>query len=316
MQPNRLNYKSPANPAVSVIIPTYNRVQPLKRAIQSVLDQTFTDFEIIVIDDASADGTDKFMLSLKDQRIKYFRHVSNKGGSAARNTGIRSSTGEYIAFLDSDDTWLPEKLQLQVQHFESLSTDIGAVYTGLVKLSQKNTVMGNMTPTVSGNIQSAIYAENCVGPLSTVMVRRDCLDRAGLFDESLPSCQDWDLFIRISGVCKFSFIPNALVRYYISNDSITKNPRAKAIGYKTILMKYLRFVKPNKFAYAKQSLTIGHYLCLSGTKWEGISYFIKAALSYPLYFRVYPYLFAAVFPASWYNRFAAVKHAINNDSKE
>ena len=212
MQINSLSHN---NPTVSVIIPTHNRAKMLKRAIQSVLDQTFSDFEIIIIDDASTDASDELVASFKDQRIRYIRHDSNKGGSAARNTGIRSATGKYIAFLDSDDTWLPEKLQLQIQHFENLTTDVGVVYTGLTVISQNNSVIGNSIPTASGNIQSTIYAENCVGPLSTAMVRRDCLNKVGLFDEDLPACQDWDLFIRIAGVTQFSFIPEALVCYYI-----------------------------------------------------------------------------------------------------
>jgi glycosyltransferase involved in cell wall biosynthesis len=311
MQPNNSSHK---NPTVSVIIPTYNRAQTINRAVQSVLDQTFSDFKVIVVDDASTDGTDKLAASFKDSRIRYIRHDSNKGGSAARNTGIRSSTGKYIAFLDSDDTWLPEKLRLQVQHFESLTADVGVVYTGLTALSKNNTIIGNRVPAASGNIQSAIYAENCIGPLSTVMVRRDCLVRVGLFDEDLPACQDWDLYIRIAGVCQFSFISEALVRYYVSDDAITKNALSRAIGYKAILNKYLTYIKVNKYAFARQSLTIGHYLCQSGARREGISYLLKAAFSCPFYLRLYPYLLAAVFPGSWYNRIVAMKQAMNHGS--
>jgi hypothetical protein len=102
-----------------------------------------------------------------------------------------------------------------------------------------------------------------------------------------------------------------LVRYYINDDAITKNPRAKAMGHKIILNKYLSYVKPNKYAYARQSLTIGHYFCRSGSRREGISYFLKAAVSYPLYLRIYFFLFAAVFPGSWYNRLVSVKQAMD-----
>src|SRR5438034_8399752 len=115
---------------VSVIIPTYNRARYLSDAIRSVVNQTFQDFEIIVIDDCSQDQTRIATDSFKDQRIKYLTHDSNRGEAAARNTGIQKSTGSYIAFLDDDDQWAPEKLQLQIQIFEQSATKVGLVYCG------------------------------------------------------------------------------------------------------------------------------------------------------------------------------------------
>jgi glycosyltransferase involved in cell wall biosynthesis len=101
--------------AVSVVIPTYNRASLLGRAIKSVLEQTYQDFEIIVVDDASTDNTEEVVRNLRDRRIRYLRHEKNRGGSAARNTGIRAAWGQYIAFQDSDDEWLPEKLKKQME---------------------------------------------------------------------------------------------------------------------------------------------------------------------------------------------------------
>jgi len=110
------------NPTVSVIIPTYNRAHLVGRSIQSVINQTYQDFEIIVVDDGSTDNTEDIIKEFqkKDKRIKHIKHNKNKGGSAARNTGIRAARGEYIAFLDSDDEWMPTKLEKQTSYFNHL----------------------------------------------------------------------------------------------------------------------------------------------------------------------------------------------------
>src|SRR5919106_1816578 len=117
-------------PKVSVIIPTYNRVESLPLAIKSVLAQTFQDFEIIVVDDASHDNTPAVIARFNDERIRYIRHDTNKKISASRNTGVLNSRGSYIAFLDDDDEWLSEKLQLEVDLLDNSPLKTGAVYTG------------------------------------------------------------------------------------------------------------------------------------------------------------------------------------------
>src|SRR5262245_24547581 len=101
-------------PLVTVVIPTHNRAGRVRSAIESVLHQTYADFEIVVVDDASEDGTENTVRGVLDPRVRYIRHAVARGDAAARNTGIRNSTGEYVAFLDDDDEWLPEKLRFQV----------------------------------------------------------------------------------------------------------------------------------------------------------------------------------------------------------
>src|SRR5438128_2256003 len=116
-------------PKVSVIIPTYNRAGFLRAAVQSVLDQTFTDFDVVIVDDASQDETQSVVERLQDKRIRCIRHPTNRRIAATRNTGIVNSTGEYIAFLDDDDQWLPEKLAKQVAMLDGSALSVGAVYT-------------------------------------------------------------------------------------------------------------------------------------------------------------------------------------------
>ena len=127
-------------PTVSIIIPTYNRAHLIDRSIQSVLNQTYQDFELIVVDDGSTDNTEDIIRQFqeKDKRIKYIKHDKNKGGSAARNTGIKNSRGEYIAFQDSDDEWFPEKLEKQIEIIECTDPKVGIVYSDMFKIYNKN----------------------------------------------------------------------------------------------------------------------------------------------------------------------------------
>ena len=144
---------SKVNPTVSVIIPTRNRYSFVPRAIQSVLNQTYQDFEVLVVDDASDDHTDEIVKGFSDERITYIHHEVKRGGSAARNTGIKFSKGEFIAFLDDDDQWLPEKLQCQMHLLSNSPTVVGAIYTGVLKCStSKDQVLKEIVPTKRGMI--------------------------------------------------------------------------------------------------------------------------------------------------------------------
>ena len=190
---------------ISVIIPTFNRADKVVRAISSVLDQTFTDFEIIVVDDASTDRTKDAVVRFNDC-ITYIEHSLNLGVSAARNTGIRKSTGEFIAFLDSDDWWLPEKLQIQMGFFDShpwvvaLQTEEIWIRNG----RRVNPKVKHLKP--SGDIFEPSLKLCLISP-SAVMIKRGLFDEVGLFDESLPACEDYDLWLRI--LCRY---PVYLVR--------------------------------------------------------------------------------------------------------
>jgi len=181
---------------VSVIIPTFNRAKEVVRAVSSVLYQTFTDYEIIVVDDGSSDGT---MDSLSQFRphIKYLFHPTNLGVSAARNRGIKASEARLIAFLDSDDYWLPGKLAVQVSFFredpKAVACQTQEIW--LRKGHRVNPRKKHQKP--SGDIFEPSLKLCLVSP-SAVVVKRSLLDEVGLFDENLPACEDYDLWLRIS----------------------------------------------------------------------------------------------------------------------
>jgi len=182
-------------PLVSVIIPTYNRGWILKEAIDSVLAQDFTDFELIVVDDGSTDDTGQ-VLAAYDQKVIALDQ-SNRGVSAARNRGIGAASGQLIAFLDSDDLWLPRKLSTQVDFFHS---NPGAVINQTEEIWIRNGVRVNPKTRhhkFSGMIFEKSLALCLVSP-SAVMMRRSLFDEVGLFDEDLPACEDYDLWLRLS----------------------------------------------------------------------------------------------------------------------
>jgi len=263
-------------PLVSVIIPTFNRADMILRAVSSVLQQTYECFEVIIVDDGSNDSTDSIFGNFNDSRVSYIRHNINRGGSAARNTGIELSQGEYIAFLDSDDEWLPEKLEKQVKLLLRASLNTGAVYTGLAYVANDASKRGVRSPEAQGDIRERILYTNCVGPVSSGIIRRECFEKIGVFDESLPSCQDWDMWIRISKLYLFDYVKDPLVVYHLHQNKITMNAASKAIGHQMILSKYYSEICRNKVCHARHRFVIGHYLARAGRTHSAISNFTRA----------------------------------------
>ncbi len=186
--------------AVSVVIPTYNRADRVPRAVASVIEQSFEDKEILVVDDGSRDGTRQALEPFLG-RIRLLRHESNLGVSAARNTGIRASSAPLVAFLDSDDRWMPAKLETQVRFFQE-HPNAPACQTREIWMRngrRVNPARKHLKPT--GDIFEPSLVRCLVSP-SAVMLRRTLLKEVGLFDEKLPVCEDYDLWLRIS--CRYS----------------------------------------------------------------------------------------------------------------
>jgi glycosyltransferase involved in cell wall biosynthesis len=210
-------------PTVSIILPTYNRERELSRAVQSVLEQTYTQFELVVVDDASTDNSADVVAGFDDARIRYIKHDRRRGGSAARNSGIRSSSSPFVAFQDSDDEWLRDKLARQMQLFEGAGPEVGAVYCGYIRVepdaSERYYPQAHIERR-EGEILDQLLRENFIGT-PTLVIRRECLDRVGLFDERLPRFQDWELMIRIAAAYRVGFVPEPLMRAYYADRNIS-----------------------------------------------------------------------------------------------
>lgn len=191
-------------PLVSVVIPTYNRARMLSNAIRSVQSQTYPYLEILVVDDASKDNTTEVVAGIEDPRIRYIRHETNRGGSATRNTGICAATGKYIAFLDDDDEWEPEKTEEQIrvlQEYDAVTCTSLPVSKESLSLSSMRTV----------ELDDLLQGKFTYGGTGVLMADANVLKQT-MFDESLPRYQDWDLFIRIAISHKIAYLNKPLLR--------------------------------------------------------------------------------------------------------
>jgi glycosyltransferase involved in cell wall biosynthesis len=200
-----------SKPLVSVIIPTYNRAALVPLAIDSVLQQTFSDRELIVVDDASTDDTAERLQDSYGETIRYIKKTSNAGPSATRNTGMQMAHGRYIAFLDDDDEWLPEKLALQVPLMQQHPA-VGMVYCGCLLVDEKGASVGQIKPEKRGYIFNDLLHKNYL-ITSSALIRKELLEKTGGFDETLAACEDWDLWMRVSQQCLIEYIDEPLLRY-------------------------------------------------------------------------------------------------------
>jgi glycosyltransferase involved in cell wall biosynthesis len=278
-----------STPSVSVIIPTHNRAHFLPTALRSVLNQTFQDLEIMVVDDASTDGTPGLRQQYQDPRIHWLRHDSIRGGGAARNAGIANTRGEYIAFLDDDDEWYPEKLARQIEVMRKRPAEVAAVYTGYLVVDRATgQVRGRMIPRLRGNLHADLLKSNPIGGTSSVLLRRTCLDRVGLFDETLPSFQDRDLWIRIAREFHFDYVDQPLLNSFSHPKKVWTNLDALIKGLEIMLEKY-----GSSPAFRKQCgaryLWFGLRLCEAGQIGRGRQALLKSIALSP--YGIKPYLY-------------------------
>jgi glycosyltransferase involved in cell wall biosynthesis len=198
-------------PKVSVVIPTYDRIETLPRSLDSVINQTFSDWELIVVDDGSTDGTDEMIL--RDYPAVRLHRQENAGVSAARNAGVALVSGEWIAFLDSDDAWLPEKLERQLSALAN-EPELRLSHTDEIWIRNDRSVnQPKAYAKGGGGIYHRCLPLCCICP-SSVLLRRDLFDEIGGFDETLPVCEDYDLWLRITAREPVHYLAEALVRKY------------------------------------------------------------------------------------------------------
>ena len=205
-------------PAVSVVIPCYNRASLIPRAVASVQAQSFQDLEIILVDDGSTDDTRGVASRLHDgdSRVRYIAHERNKGEAAARNTGIKAASGEFIAFLDSDDEWLSGKLTLQIETLRALPKSVGAVSARhlLVDDDGSETIVRDWTEEYPITCLNLLLRGCGLSMGNTLVVRADIFADVGYCDESLPLFVDLDWLCRLTGKYEVRMLPQTVAKYY------------------------------------------------------------------------------------------------------
>ncbi len=252
-------------PSVSVVIPTANRSSLLKRAALSVLQQSYRDFECIIVDDASVDDTREVVASFDDSRIVYLRHDVSRHASASRNTGIKAARGEYIAFLDDDDEWLETKLAKQVALLNASSQRVGLVYCWF-EYRQDGKLVSCRKPVLAGDIFREALSRQPIGNSSTLLVRKTVIDDVGGFDESLPRGNDGDFIRRVCQKYHVAVVKETLVSLYVGHghERITSNDRAGIKnGLNALYSRLQKFASerenyPKEFSEIYGSIAIEH----------------------------------------------------------
>ena len=269
-------------PLVSVVIPTYNRAKVILRALDTALSQTYGNLEIIVVDDGSTDDTQAVLAPYAD-RIRYL-FQANQGASAARNHGINAARGKYIAFLDSDDAWLPNKLERQVALLES-QPDLS--FVACLATTERRTHEGY-------DDHASQFVKFIVQPFTQNMtryvVRRDCFQQHGLFDTSIHGPEDWELWLRLlKNGCHFGYVPEPLMTYHWSDDSISSRPYAMLAGEAIIRERYVdtlpRFWQRLRIgAWFQARSYMNAAICFreQGALWKSLGYMLSSVLLSPL----------------------------------
>lgn len=211
-------------PLISVIIPAYNSEKTIQETIESVLKQTFSDFELIIVNDGSTDTTLEIISSIKDPRIKVFTYP-NAGVAVSRNRGISHSTGEFISFLDADDLWTADKLEAQLKALQE-NPEAAVAYSWLDSIDESGNFLRPGTRTTeNGNIYDKLFLIPFVSSGSNGLIRRQPLIEIDGFDESLAASQDYDLYLRLAARYDFVCVPAVQILYRILSGSMSTNIR-------------------------------------------------------------------------------------------
>jgi len=237
------------NPLISVVIPAYNRENLIQGCLKSIIDQTYTNLEIIVVDDKSTDKTIEKINEINDERIRVIALEKNGGAQIARNRGIKEAKGEWIAFQDSDDTWDLTKIEKQVKVLEENNFDPYLVVHTDANRFENNIYTKFDIPLTEGNVYKQLLKHPA--PLfPVILTSKLALEKIGYLDEKVLSYQEWDTSIRLAKICKFVHIKEPLFTYLIHTQTISNDKRRDIRGYEFIINKFKKEIIKNCGHYA------------------------------------------------------------------
>ncbi|MCU0759897.1 MAG: glycosyltransferase family 2 protein [Steroidobacteraceae bacterium] len=251
-------------PRVSVVIPTRNRAALLRRALESVFAQGFVDHEVLVVDDASTDDTAALLAGWPDPRLRVLRQPAAGGGPRARNRGIEASRGEFVAFLDDDDEWLPRKLALQVARFDAPGPPLVLVHCGTDLVSARSGRLVHRFDVADRPMTCTDFLRELPFTTSNAMVRRSSLQAIGGFDETLAGAQDRDLWIRLARIGAVGAVPEVLLRRYLHGEQISSSLSAKLRAKEQFLAKYREDLRRHPREHALHLWRLGVLYCVAG----------------------------------------------------
>jgi glycosyltransferase involved in cell wall biosynthesis len=291
----------------SIITPVYNREETISKAITSVLEQTFADFEMLIIDDGSTDATLEMVQSFSDNRIKIMKTPKNDGAAAARNLGIQAANGSYISFLDSDDFYQPDFLQESFNILEKSSEKIGFMWTGLL-WNENNTIKQEFwEPKFNTSSYITFLNSLHIGTNSGITVKREVFDVCGYFDENLKAAEDTDFFLRITQQFDYKYSPKYLITINRDGkDRLSKDLKKNAEAYSIIFPKHKNTIDTSKVLQKKyyyKMMWLSFYL---PNKKLGSNYFIflvkNNLISFKSLLIYFNYLFLPLRQASYIHR--------------
>lgn len=287
---------NPAPPLVSVVLPTFNRAELLKRSAGSVLEQDFADLELIVVDDASTEDVEAATRALNDPRVRYVRRAANGGVAAARNSGVHAARGRYLAFQDSDDEWLPGKLKRQLMLIEK-DPAARMVICGLLRVKDGRRRKYPRTSAVA--LTRAEVLHQPFAYTQTWLVPRDVLVGVGGFDETLRVWDDWELLIRLSGKLDIRVVPDLLVRSIFNEDGISGQPERFIHDVERIIERHGGSLLAQPGALAHLHYIQGRLLGRAGRGGPARSAFLRAVRLDPSHWRASALLAAGVLGRDW-----------------
>jgi glycosyltransferase involved in cell wall biosynthesis len=291
---------------ISVVIPTHNRAALLPRAIRSVLEQTRPPDEIIVVDDASTDETSHFLEQFS--QVTLLRRQHQGGAGVARNTGAQHARGEFLAFLDSDDVWTESKLEKQLEHMRG-AVDLDLLCCGMTVHNRSGVVVQHCTvPSRSSHLWTFDEYQNYIFCPSNWLVRREAFIAAGMFDTTLPNCEDLDLLARMSGQWKIAVLPEALTLKFNQADSLDTDLMRTAQSYEMLFARHTEMWKRAPGAAVRGYERLARMHIRAGATHAARKALISALRYRPLGFRTWAKLIALTVGADRHNAVAR-KHA-------
>lgn len=274
---------------VSVIITTYKRPpEILERAMQSVLSQTCPDWELLVVDDSPPDyaqrpDVESAVRQYEPYGVRYLPHERNLGANAARNTGLAAAKGDFVAYLDDDDEWLPEKLEKQLEAMEKYGADTALIYCGrMVHNDTDGSTHEAKTTFLDGEVFDRLMVSNFIGSTSYPLLRTAALREIGGFDLDLPASQDFDVWLRIAQKHKVGFVREPLAKYHIHDgETITGNPKKKLDAALKINAKHAEYLASHPAAQWKRHMMTAKYYGADGQISKMLSSWCRGAALRP-----------------------------------